>query len=109
MGSVQRAFAQKLTKQHASDVRRQIAATSYSRDASKTGSGTSGLSSTVSLGDVVDPLDYEDFIQQHQLLIDRDPLRTMLDFPVNDIEVCTKYMGDEFRSVFRQLVTLEFD
>ncbi|KAE8748545.1 hypothetical protein FOCC_FOCC004721 [Frankliniella occidentalis] len=87
MGSVQRAFAQKLTKQHASDVRRQIAATSYSRDATKTGSGASGLSSTVSLGDVVDPLDYEDFIQQHQLLIDRDPLRPMLDFPVNDIEV----------------------
>lgn len=88
MGSVQRAFAQKLTKQHASDVRRQIAATSYSRDSNKTGSTTSGLSTAVCLGDVVDPLDYEDFIQQHQLLVDRDPLRPMLDFPANDIEVC---------------------
>ncbi|KAG8238879.1 hypothetical protein J437_LFUL018440, partial [Ladona fulva] len=41
----------------------------------------------VSLCDIVDPLDYEDFIQQHQLLVDRDPLRHVLDFPVNDVEV----------------------
>lgn len=38
--------------------------------------------------DVVDPLDYEEFMSQHQLLIDRDPLRNILDFPSNDIEVC---------------------
>lgn len=38
--------------------------------------------------DVVDPLDYEEFMSQHQLLIDRDPLRNILDFPSNDIVVC---------------------
>jgi len=48
MSSVQRAFAHKLSKQHAADVRRQIAtSTSYSRDLSKSGSSVSGFSSTV--------------------------------------------------------------
>ena len=41
----------------------------------------------MSLCDTVDPLDYEDFIQQHQLLLDRDPLHHVLDFPANDIKV----------------------
>lgn len=39
------------------------------------------------MNDVADPLDYEDFLSQYQLLIDRDPLRTMLDFPQNYLEV----------------------
>ncbi|XP_066997234.1 dedicator of cytokinesis protein 7 [Anabrus simplex] len=86
MASVQRAFAQKLSKQHAADVRRQIAS-SYSGDQPKSSSNVSGFSSLISLCDTVDPLDYEDFIQQHQLLIDRDPLHDLLDFPANDIEV----------------------
>ena len=86
MGSVQRAFAQKLSKQHATDVRRQIAASaaaSYSRDSAK----GSNLTSFVSLSDIVDPLDYEDFVHQHQQLISRDPLRPILEFPANDIDV----------------------
>jgi len=37
----------------------------------------------------VDPLDYEDFIEQHQLLLERDPLHHVLDFPANDIKVET--------------------
>lgn len=39
------------------------------------------------MNDVAEPLDYEDFLSQYQLLIDRDPLRTMLDFPQNYLEV----------------------
>lgn len=84
---MQRAFAQKLSKQHAADVRKQIATSSYPRDLTKSGSSISGFSSLVSLCDTVDPLDYEDFIQQHQLLLDRDPLHHVLDFPANDIKV----------------------
>ncbi|KAG8222989.1 hypothetical protein J437_LFUL002712 [Ladona fulva] len=87
MASAQRAFAQKLSKHHAADVRRQISSSSYSRSLTKSDSNVSGFSSSVSLCDIVDPLDYEDFIQQHQLLVDRDPLRHVLDFPVNDVEV----------------------
>ncbi|XP_021924154.1 dedicator of cytokinesis protein 6 isoform X3 [Zootermopsis nevadensis] len=87
MASVQRAFAQKLSKQHAAEVRKQIAVSSYPRDLAKSGSSISGFPSLISLCDTVDPLDYEDFIQQHQLLLDRDPLHHVLDFPVNDIKV----------------------
>lgn len=35
----------------------------------------------------MDPLDYEDFIQQHQMVIDRHPLRSIIDFPPNDVQV----------------------
>uniref|UniRef100_A0A1B6EVF4 Dedicator of cytokinesis protein 7 n=1 Tax=Cuerna arida TaxID=1464854 RepID=A0A1B6EVF4_9HEMI len=84
MGSVQRAFAQKLSSQHAAEVRRQIASP-LGRDLNKT---ENRIMNTSSPSDVVDPLDYEEFMQQHQLVIDRDPLRNILDFPPNDIEVC---------------------
>lgn len=48
MTSVQRAFAHKLSKQHAADVRRQIAnSASYSRDLAKSAAVFSGFSSTV--------------------------------------------------------------
>lgn len=39
------------------------------------------------MNDAVEPMDYEDFLCQYQLLIDRDPLRTMLDFPYGDVEL----------------------
>lgn len=113
MSSVQRAFTQKLSKQHAADVRRQIAtSTSYSRDLSKSGSSFSGFSSTVhpkmqfvyiscnshsnvinknilkmSLCEVLEPLDYEEFLAQHQSVLDRDPLKSILDFPPGDVEL----------------------
>lgn len=38
-------------------------------------------------GDVVEPLDYEDFLAQHRMLIERDPLNSILDFPIGDVEV----------------------
>ncbi|KAK0179557.1 hypothetical protein PV327_005299 [Microctonus hyperodae] len=88
MSSVQRAFAHKLSKQHAADVRRHIAnSASYSRDLSKSGSNVSSFSSMISLCENIDPLDYEDFLVQHQSIIERDPLRSILDFPQTDIEL----------------------
>ncbi|KAG7203876.1 hypothetical protein KM043_017930 [Ampulex compressa] len=88
MSSVQRAFAHKLSKQHASDVRRQIAtSTSYNRDLSKSTSVQSTFSSTMSLSEVIDPLDYEEFLSQHQTILDRDPLKQILDFPPDDLEL----------------------
>ncbi|XP_063219662.1 dedicator of cytokinesis protein 7 [Bacillus rossius redtenbacheri] len=86
MSSVQRAFAHKLSKQHAADVRKQIAS-SYSQDLTKSTTNISGFSSSASLYDVVDPLDYEEFIQQHRMLLDHDALQNVLDFPENDIVV----------------------
>jgi hypothetical protein len=37
--------------------------------------------------DVVDPVDFEEFLGQYQNLIDRDPLRSILDVPQGDVEV----------------------
>lgn len=37
--------------------------------------------------DIVEPFDFEDFLSQYQLLIDRDPLRNILDIPLGDVEV----------------------
>lgn len=40
-----------------------------------------------SLADCVEPVDYEDFLDQHQLEADRDPLHRILHFPPDDIVV----------------------
>lgn len=37
--------------------------------------------------DVAEPLDFEEFLNGYQNLIDRDPLRTILDIPQGDVEV----------------------
>lgn len=82
MVSVQRAFAQKLSSQHASDVRKHI---SSSKNVCKNVSHVPR--SSYSPCDIVDPPDFEDFILQHQSVIDRDPLRSIIDFPSNDIQI----------------------
>lgn len=41
----------------------------------------------ITLTDVVDPPDYEDFVIQNQCLVERDPFRDRLLFPEDDIEV----------------------
>ncbi|KAJ8985495.1 hypothetical protein NQ317_015034 [Molorchus minor] len=79
MASTQRAFTQKLSKQHAADVRRNVACNK---------SGLISPSSTTSwTNDVVEPLDFEEFVNVYQNLIDRDPLRSILDIPQGDVEV----------------------
>lgn len=51
-------------------------------------SSSSFCSSSISLNDLVDSLDFEDFLQQKsQSLITRDPLRNILEFPNNDVVV----------------------
>lgn len=84
MASVQRAFVQKLSKQANADVRRQIASSATDRDFSH---GLSGTQGSVPLSDVVEPLDFEEFLQQHQDLADRDAISELLDFPPDDVEV----------------------
>ena len=43
----------------------------------------------MSLCEVVEPLDYEECLAQHQMALDRDPLKSILDFPPNDVD-CKK-------------------
>lgn len=41
----------------------------------------------MSLCEVLEPIDFEEFLSQHQSIIERDPLRALLTFPVGDIEL----------------------
>nr|XP_045601177.1 dedicator of cytokinesis protein 7-like isoform X6 [Procambarus clarkii] len=86
MASGQRAFAQKLSKQHAADVRRTVSSVTPGKDPPRSASVTT-LSTHDTLQENVDPIDYEDFLDQHQLEADRDPVRKILYFPPDDIVV----------------------
>ncbi|KAG5883156.1 hypothetical protein JTB14_033407 [Gonioctena quinquepunctata] len=77
MASTQRAFTQKLSKQHPADVRRNVSCSN---------SGLLSPSSNWS-NEVVEPLEFEDFLHSYQNLIDRDPLHAILDIPPGDVEV----------------------
>ncbi|CAB3365687.1 Hypothetical predicted protein [Cloeon dipterum] len=91
MSSVHRAFTQKLSKQNAADVRRQVSNTSpFQKNVSisKSNSSVSGLSTlSIASSDFFDPIDYEDFMQQNHIMVSRDPLRDVLEFPEGDVEV----------------------
>ncbi|XP_063863721.1 dedicator of cytokinesis protein 7-like isoform X4 [Scylla paramamosain] len=89
MASGQRAFAQKLSKHHAADVRRTVSSVTTGKDPPR--STSVSTLSAVSLNDTlqenVEPSDYEDFLDQHQLEADRDPHSKILFFPSDDIVV----------------------
>ncbi|XP_071850435.1 dedicator of cytokinesis protein 7-like isoform X2 [Apostichopus japonicus] len=100
--SGQRAFAQKLNKTHqAADIRRQVSSTISGRDGSKYGSFSSKPGSSksdsssslvdvdpsVPLSDVVDPLQFEDYIQKNQYQAETDSLKALLEFPEDDVSV----------------------
>ena len=42
-------------------------------------------------------LDYEDYVTQHQMSIEKDPMRELLEFPNDDIEV--KLLPKECRTI----------
>ncbi|KAJ8040484.1 Dedicator of cytokinesis protein 7 [Holothuria leucospilota] len=95
--SGQRAFAQKLNKtQQAADIRREVSSTISGRDGSKYGSFSSKPGS-VPLSDVVDPLDFEDYLFKNQYQATSDPLKRLLDFPEDDLSVVA--VKREFRTV----------
>ncbi|XP_041359192.1 dedicator of cytokinesis protein 7-like isoform X2 [Gigantopelta aegis] len=89
----QRAFAQKLNKQGAAEVRRQVSSTVLFAPPELTKS-VSGLNLAVAQhgqglhpADGIEPPDFEDFVIQNQCLIERDPFRDLLLYPEDDIEV----------------------
>ncbi|KAL5022031.1 hypothetical protein ScPMuIL_001186 [Solemya velum] len=83
-GTGQRAFARKINKQRAADVRQQVTSAVYNpHDLSKCASRLS----LVPLCDVVDPPDFEDFVIQNQCTVERDPFRDLILYPEDDVEV----------------------
>ncbi|XP_065923700.1 dedicator of cytokinesis protein 7 isoform X2 [Magallana gigas] len=81
----QRAFAQKLNKQGAAEVRKAVSSTIYST--SDLTRCASGLNLTVPLTDVVDPPDYEEFVLQNSCTVERDPFRDLILYPEDDVDV----------------------
>jgi hypothetical protein len=99
MSGSQRAFAARLNKtQAAAEARRDASVAFLTEDlfANTTFSSSSpemiGQYSTptpLSLNEIVNPINYEEFLERNQSVIDQDPLRDLLVFPRDDIEVIT--------------------
>ncbi|KAG8441371.1 hypothetical protein GDO86_006923 [Hymenochirus boettgeri] len=79
-----RAFAQKINRTVASEVRKQVAREySGSPQLSKKRGGPP----SVPLSDVVDPLDFEEYLTSHPPDSECNALRDLYDFPPDDIEI----------------------
>ncbi|GFN96685.1 dedicator of cytokinesis protein 7-like [Plakobranchus ocellatus] len=88
----QRAFAQKLSKQGAAEVRRQVSSSvcssqDLSRSASVQSISLYSQPTQVPLNDSPDPVDYEDFVLHNQCMVERDPHKDLLLYPDDDIQV----------------------
>lgn len=78
------------SRQHASEVRRALSSASQISDCLRPVSYTSSISvgSVQSFGwNEVEPLDYEDVINEQATANDRDPLKTLLSFPLDDLQI----------------------
>ncbi|XP_016979393.1 dedicator of cytokinesis protein 7 isoform X2 [Drosophila rhopaloa] len=79
MSNAQRTFVQKVSKQSAADVRKNVSSCHLSKTID-----SSLCAFTVS---PTEPLDYEEFLSQHMNIINHDPLKHILDFPYGDVTV----------------------
>ncbi|XP_062509807.1 dedicator of cytokinesis protein 7-like isoform X2 [Corticium candelabrum] len=99
MSGSRRAFAAKLNKaQGAAEARRDASETIEEIFTNTTfsssspdilGSFSTATATPLSLNEIVNPINYEEFVEKHQSVMDKDPLRDMLVFPKDDIEVVT--------------------
>ncbi|XP_005089591.1 dedicator of cytokinesis protein 7 isoform X1 [Aplysia californica] len=90
--SGQRAFAQKLSKQGAAEVRRQVSSSvcssqDLSRSASVQSISIHSQPTQVPLNDAPEPTDFEDYVLQNQCMVERDPHKDLLLYPEDDIQV----------------------
>ncbi|XP_046442972.1 dedicator of cytokinesis protein 7-like isoform X3 [Daphnia pulex] len=88
----QRPFVQRLHRQHASEVRRAMSSASQMSDGyqtSRTVSYAGSIQSAQSFtwNEALEPLDYEDVMNEHATASDRDPLKLLLSFPLDDLQL----------------------
>ncbi|KAK1164280.1 hypothetical protein AOXY_G16336 [Acipenser oxyrinchus oxyrinchus] len=84
-----RAFAQKISRTVAAEVRKQIAG-QYGGSPQllkNLNVAASASHHTVPLTEAVEPVDYEDYHMSHPPAVDSGPLRDLMEFPPDDIEV----------------------
>ncbi|XP_043940533.1 dedicator of cytokinesis protein 6 isoform X3 [Protopterus annectens] len=80
-----RAFALKINRTVAAEVRKQV-----SREyggSPQLSKKRGGLQQSVPLTDVVDPVEFEEYLMNHPPITESGPLRDILEFPADDIEV----------------------
>ncbi|XP_071985079.1 dedicator of cytokinesis protein 7 isoform X15 [Engystomops pustulosus] len=94
-----RAFAQKISRTVAAEVRKQISGQYGSPQLHKNLSVGGGGShhASVPLTEVVDPVDFEEYLTSHPIVADSGPLRDLCEFPTDDVEVV--YTPRECRTV----------
>ncbi|XP_041695999.2 dedicator of cytokinesis protein 7 isoform X13 [Coregonus clupeaformis] len=93
-----RAFAQKISRTVAAEVRKQIAGQyGGSPQLLKNLNVGAAASNTVPLTEAVEPVDFEEYLITHPPIIESGPLRDLIDFPPDDIEVV--YTPRECRTV----------
>ncbi|XP_046704171.1 dedicator of cytokinesis protein 7 isoform X21 [Silurus meridionalis] len=84
-----RAFAQKISRTVAAEVRKQIAG-QYGGSPQLLKNlhlGGNAASNSVPLTDAVEPVDFEEYLITHPPIIESGPLRDLIEFPPDDIEV----------------------
>ncbi|XP_073478722.1 dedicator of cytokinesis protein 6 isoform X5 [Aquarana catesbeiana] len=85
MAAERRAFAQKINRTVAAEVRKQV-----SREyggSPQLSKKRAGSQQSIPLTDVVDPLDFEEYLTCHPPESDCEALRDLYDFPADDIEI----------------------
>ncbi|XP_048395891.1 dedicator of cytokinesis protein 7 isoform X4 [Stegostoma tigrinum] len=84
-----RAFAQKISRTVAAEVRKQISGQygSSPQLLKNLNVGANVSHHSVPLTETVDPVDFEDYVLMHPPIMDPGPLRDLLEFPPDDIEV----------------------
>ncbi|KAL1236788.1 Dedicator of cytokinesis protein [Trichinella spiralis] len=95
----QRAFARRLTKLHASDVRRQVASSYPQKAESTSSSNRASLTNFPNVYDVVDPVDFEEYVSQLKASVYEHGWNVRVsfaDFPPNDIELKTIPKNEAF-------------
>ncbi|XP_075688857.1 dedicator of cytokinesis protein 7 isoform X11 [Rhinoderma darwinii] len=94
-----RAFAQKISRTVAAEVRKQISGQYGSPQLHKNLSVGGGGShhASVPLTEVVDPVDFEEYLVSHPIVADSGPIRDLYEFPADDVEVV--YTPRECRTV----------
>ncbi|XP_046870241.1 LOW QUALITY PROTEIN: dedicator of cytokinesis protein 7 [Hypomesus transpacificus] len=93
-----RAFAQKISRTVAAEVRKQIAGQYVgSPQLLKNLNVGVAASNTVPLTEAVEPVDFEEYLLTHPPIIESGPLHDLIEFPLDDIEVL--YTPRECRTV----------
>uniref|UniRef100_A0A672J724 Dedicator of cytokinesis 7 n=1 Tax=Salarias fasciatus TaxID=181472 RepID=A0A672J724_SALFA len=93
-----RAFAQKISRTVAAEVRKQISGQyGGSPQLFKNLNVGTATSNTVPLTEAVEPVDFEEYLITHPPIVESGPLRDLIEFPPDDIEVI--YTPRECRTV----------